>query len=63
MSESLIDDGFEAQPASNSVGTSILEMFDKIHGSVPESAWDNLPTDGAINYKHYQYGWPKVEAE
>ena len=46
-----------------SVGVSILGMFDEIHDSVPESTWDNVPTDGAINYKHYLYGWPKVETE
>ena len=43
--------------------SSLLQMFDEIHSSVPESAWDNLPKDGAKNYKHYLYGWPKVEAE
>ena len=23
--------------------------------------WDNMPTDGAKNYRHYLYGHPKVE--
>lgn len=63
MFENLMTDGCEAQPASNSVAASILEMFDEIHESLPESAWDSVPVDGAINYKHYLYGWPKVEAE
>ena len=38
---------------------SILEMFDRLRKSVPPDAWDNMPTDGAKNYKHYLYGWPK----
>ena len=59
----LQDDEYETQPDSKSASMSILEMFDQIHESVPESAWDNVPTDGAINYKHYLYGWPKVETE
>ena len=36
-----------------------LRMMRKIHESVPDSAWDNVPTDSARNYKHYLYGWPK----
>ena len=43
--------------------TSILRIFDEIHKSTPESAWENLPTDGARNYKHYLYGFPKEEEE
>ena len=39
---------------------SILETIKKIRESVPDSAWDNVPRDGSINYKHYLYGWPKV---
>ena len=45
-------------PAVN-VGQSILDMFDELHRSMPEGALDGLPTDGARNYKHYLYGWPK----
>ncbi len=40
---------------------SILEMFERLRSSVPPDTWDNLPTDGAKNYKHYLYGHPKVE--
>ncbi len=40
---------------------SILEMFDEIHRSMPEGAFDEFPTDGAANLKHYLYGWPKEE--
>lgn len=40
---------------------SVLEMFERLRKSVPPEAWDNMPTDGAKNYKHYLYGHPKVE--
>ena len=39
----------------------VLEMFDRIRDSIPPDAWDNMPTDGSKNYKHYLYGHPKVE--
>lgn len=41
----------------------LLEMFRKIRESVPDSAWENVPRDGAKNYKHYLYGHPKVDEE
>ncbi len=40
---------------------SVLRMMREIHEAIPDSAWDNVPTDGAINYKHYLYGHPKVD--
>ena len=40
---------------------SVLRMIREIHESIPDSAWDNVPTDGSINYKHYLYGHPKVD--
>ena len=62
-----VDASGESEPLSvansgsegESAAKSILGMFDEVHDSVPESAWDSVPTDGAINYKHYLYGWPK----
>lgn len=45
------------------VGQSILDIFDELHGSMPEGALDGLPADGSRNYKHYLYGFPKVEDE
>ena len=42
-------------------GRSLLEMFDELHRSAPAGAFDELPTDGARNYKHYLYGFPKDE--
>lgn len=40
---------------------SLLKFFDKLHKSMPEDAWDNLPKDGARNYKHCIYWLPKEE--
>lgn len=40
---------------------SILDIFDEIHRSMPEGAFDEFPPDGAQNYKHYLYGWPKED--
>ena len=51
----------EEAPSPRSERESILEMFERLRKSVPPEAWDNLPTDGAKNYKHYLYGRPKVE--
>ena len=51
----------EDEPVYDS--TSVLRIFDEIHKSTPESAWVNMPTDGARNYKHYLYGFPKEEDE
>ena len=51
------------EPTSGNAGQSILEMFDEIHRSMPEGAFDELPTDLSANLKHYLYGWPKEEDE
>ena len=40
---------------------SALETADRIRESAPADIWDNLPTDGAKNYRHYLYGHPKEE--
>ena len=37
----------------------IVERVKKAQKSMPPDAWDDLPTDGAKNYKHYLYGFPK----
>ena len=49
------------RPSQKSAGQSILEMFDELHRSMPEDAFDDFPTDGAANLKHYLYGWPKED--
>ena len=38
---------------------SILDLFDRLRKSVPDEEWARLPTDGAMNVKHYLYGGPK----
>lgn len=45
--------------AFDETAPSILEMFDEIHRNAPEGAFAGLPADGAQNYKHYLYGFPK----
>ena len=40
---------------------SALETADRIRESASADIWDNLPTDGAKNYRHYLYGHPKEE--
>ena len=55
-------DGAAAAPgkvAFDEAAPSILDIFDEIHRNAPEGAFDDLPTDGARNYKRYLYGWPK----
>ena len=47
-------------PSRGGLG-SIVEMVKELHESIPPDTWDDLPTDGAQNYKHYLYGYPKVE--
>ena len=51
----------QGETAAGDAGQSILEMFDEIHRSMPDDAFDELPTDGAANLKHYLYGWPRGE--
>ena len=41
---------------------SLLDMIDELHRSVPPDVWSNRPSDGAKNYKHYLYGWPRYDA-
>lgn len=51
--------GWGGRELPKSAGQSIVEMFDELHRAAPPGAFDELPTDGARNYKHYLYGWPK----
>ncbi len=37
----------------------IWEMVKQFAEEVPYEAWDELPTDGAINVDHYLYGHKK----
>lgn len=38
----------------------IWEVIAEISRSVPEEAWDDLPSDLSKNLDHYLYGAPKV---
>ncbi len=49
----------EEPPQPGLTAESIREMFKDIHVLVSEPDSDDLPTDGAENYKHYLYGRPK----
>ena len=42
---------------------SVITMVERIRESMGEDAWDGVPTDGSINYRHYLYGHPKVGDE
>ena len=46
-------------PSPDTEAPSLLEMIDELHESVPQDVWSSGPSDGAKNYKHYLYGWPK----
>ncbi len=40
----------------------VLEIFEELYRSIPQVGYEDAPTDGARNYKHYLYGRPKEEA-
>ena len=52
----------EESPSPDAKAPSVLEMFHELHRSAPKDAWVGGPTDGAKNYKHYLYGWPRDDA-
>lgn len=37
----------------------LWDTIDEIVASVPDEAWEDVPTDGSINVDHYLYGAPK----
>lgn len=41
---------------------SLTEMFRRIRVAAPLGEEQPLPPDGAKNYKHYLYGFPREEA-
>ena len=45
------------------IGPSIWEKIARIRESIPEEAWDDVPTDLASNLDHYLYGTPKKNQE
>jgi len=38
-----------------------FEALTELADSVPEEELSKLPSDGSINYRHYLYGYSKVE--
>ena len=51
----------EPAPAERNVLHDIIEEALRAQQAVPPDAWDDLPTDLAMNKKHYLYGHPKEE--
>ena len=39
----------------------VIAMVDRLRAGIPELEQETAPTDGAKNYKHYLYGFPKEE--
>ena len=39
----------------------IVERVKELHKDIPLEEWDALPTDLAMNHKHYLYRHPKEE--
>ena len=64
-----IEDGCEvtleiSQPQPPRSGLAgIADMVKELHKSMPDDAWDGLPTDLARNKKHYLYGHRREEDE
>ena len=51
----------EDAPQASGGLAAIVEKVKELHKDIPPDAWDDLPTDLAMNYKHYLYGHPKEE--
>ena len=49
--------------ADMDVSLPIWKKIAAIGKSAPKGTWDDVPTDGSINYKRYLYGYPKRELE
>jgi len=55
---------YEVWAASRkSGGDWLLPLLEDVWSKVPESEWETLPPDLALNVDHYLYGIPKVEVE
>ncbi|MGI0485810.1 type II toxin-antitoxin system HicB family antitoxin [Pantanalinema rosaneae CENA516] len=47
------------QPASDSTGRSLLDLFAEVTADMTEDEVAQLPKDGAEQHDHYIYGTPK----
>ena len=45
--------------AQESSGSWLLDLVDELHRKYPPETWEPMPSDSAMNYKHYLYGHPK----
>lgn len=55
-------DSIETDPNADNPSAGLAGLWneiDEIIASVPEDAWDEVPTDGAANHDHYLYGAQK----
>lgn len=60
--EADVDDGGSESPSRSDSGEHpLLQRLRRTRESVPASAWDDVPSDGGKNYKHYLYGHPKAD--
>ena len=57
----LVTPYIEEQSDNSGQQHSALEIADRVRRSGPADAFDNLPTDGARNYRHYLYGLPRED--
>lgn len=48
-------------PSEHRTFADYLEWVQDLQSRLPDDLLDGRPTDGAMNYKHYLYGHPKVE--
>ena len=46
-------------PPTEARQETLAEMFERYEKSVPPGTWDDVPSDLAMNKKHYLYGHPK----
>ncbi len=49
----------EAAATSTKAGQTLWELAQECIKDVPPEAFEELPTDGALNHDHYLYGAPK----
>ncbi len=53
--------GLKDVPATGQGLASLAARVAELRESVPPETWDDLPTDLAMNKKHYLYGHPREE--
>lgn len=51
----------DGAPPGEAQGESLIEMFARLRKSVPPGAWDEMPIDGAQDYRDYLHGRPRTD--